>query len=235
MSHQPDLALEEGLWARGYCYIAGLDEVGRGAWAGPVVAAAVILPHDQPSLIRDLAGVRDSKLLSPRQREDCYDRIVACASAYAVGSASAREIDQVGIVAATRVAMTRAVRALARPPDYLVIDALRITDLAVPQYAAPKADRLHLSVSAASIIAKVERDHWMVELDRQFPGYGLSRHKGYGTAAHLASLTMLGASAEHRMSFAPLRAMGATPHGARTDSAQNTPVGAPPLGQGGHV
>jgi ribonuclease HII len=216
MSHPPDLSLEERLWAQDYRRVAGLDEVGRGAWAGPVVAAAVILPPDRPGLIQDLAGVRDSKLLSPRQRQACYAQITACAIAYALGSASAEEIDQQGIVFATRLAMMRAVRALPLVPDYLLIDALRLTEIATPQFSTPKADLLHLSVSAASIVAKVRRDGWMVTLDGQFPGYGFAKHKGYGTVRHLAALHQLGASMQHRMSFAPLQALAA---GAATSDA----------------
>jgi ribonuclease HII len=209
MSHPPDLSLEQRLWAQGYRRIAGLDEVGRGAWAGPVVAAAVILPTDRPGLLEDLAGVCDSKLLTPKQRESCYPRITACALAFAIGSASAEEIDQQGIVPATRLAMSRALCTLPLVPDYLLIDAVRLADVPIPQYAAPKADMLHLSVSAASIIAKVHRDHWMAALDEQFPGYGFGQHKGYGTAAHLAALRQSGASAQHRLSFAPLRLLAA--------------------------
>jgi len=205
MSRPPDLLLEERLWAQGYRRIAGLDEVGRGAWAGPVVAAAVILPPNRPGLLQELAGVRDSKLLTPQQREAWYPRIGACALDYAVGWASAREIDEQGIAPATRLAMARALHSLSLAPDYLVIDALRLGDIPIPQHATPKADRLHLSVSAASIIAKVHRDHWMADLNERLPGYGFARHKGYGTASHLAALRELGASAEHRMSFGPLK------------------------------
>lgn len=205
MSQPPDLILEARLWAQGYRRIAGLDEVGRGAWAGPVVAAAVILPPDQPSLLGELAGVRDSKLLTPQRRETLYPQIAACALAYAVGSASAQEIDQEGIVPATRLAMMRALSSLRLSPDYLIVDAVRLAGVDLPQQATPKADLLHLSVSAASIIAKVYRDHWMVELDEEFPGYGMDRHKGYGTTAHLAALQQCGPCQQHRMSFAPLR------------------------------
>jgi ribonuclease HII len=209
MSHPPDLSLEQRLWAQGYRRIAGLDEVGRGAWAGPVVAAAVILPPDRPSLLEDLTGVCDSKLLTPKQRESCYPRITASALAFAVGSASVEEIDQQGIVPATRLAMARALRILPLVPDYLLIDAVCLADVPIPQFATPKADMLHLSVSAASIIAKVHRDHWMAAMDGQFPGYGFGQHKGYGTAAHLAALRQLGASAQHRLSFGPLRLLAA--------------------------
>jgi len=207
VSRQPDLSREQGLWARGYARIAGLDEAGRGAWAGPVVAAAVILPYNHPETTTTLSSVRDSKLLSPRQREACYELIVRHALAYGVGWATADEIDRIGIVPATRLAMSQAIQSLAMSPDHLLIDALPLPDIAIPQWAMPKGDRDCLSIAAASIIAKVSRDHWMIALDAQTPGYGLAQHKGYGTRQHLACLRQIGPSAQHRRSFAPIRSL----------------------------
>ena len=213
MSDQPTLAMEQGLWARSYARVAGIDEAGRGAWAGPVVAAAVILPPGRDDLPRLLAPVRDSKLLRPRVREVCYDLIAANALAWAVGSATSGEIDRLGIMPATRLAMCRAVGALPLPPDYLLIDAVRLGELPIPQAARPKADLLFLSVSAASIVAKVSRDRWMADLCGRDGDYGFARHKGYGTRDHLDALRRLGPACHHRMSFAPLRTLADAEHG----------------------
>lgn len=207
MSHQPDLSCERRLRAQGYVRVAGLDEAGRGAWAGPVVAATVVLPLSFRSLSRVLEPVRDSKLLSPRRRELCYDLVFEHALDHAVGFSSSSEIDRLGIVAATRIAMSRAIEALYLRPDYLLIDALPLPELLIPQEAAPKADLHQLSVAAASILAKVTRDRWMVALDQRLPGYGLARHKGYGTRQHRAALHVLGATSQHRHSYAPIRAL----------------------------
>jgi len=203
--HLPGLAEERRLWAQGYMRIAGLDEAGRGAWAGPVVAGAVILPPALPELAQLLAPVRDSKLLTPHRREICYDLITAHALAYGAGFVSAEEIDRIGILPATRQAMCLALESLSASPDYLLIDALRLPQVSLPQMGIIKGDRDHLSIAAASIVAKVTRDRWMRALDERLPGYGLSRHKGYGTREHLAALRALGPSAEHRHTFAPIR------------------------------
>jgi ribonuclease HII len=205
VSHQPDLSCERRLRAQGYVRIAGLDEAGRGAWAGPVVAATVVLPLSLRGLHRVLEPIRDSKLLTPRRREFCYDLIVEYALDYAAGFGSPEEIDRFGIVPATRMAMSRAVASLVLSPDYLLIDALPLPELSIPQEATPKADRHRLSVAAASIIAKVTRDHWMIALDQRLPGYGLARHKGYGTREHRVALHALGPTSYHRHSYAPIR------------------------------
>lgn len=207
MSQQPDLARERGLWAQGYVRVAGLDEAGRGAWAGPVVAAAVVLPPDVPDLSEDLGAVRDSKLLSPLRRERCCRLILQHALDCGVGLVSSAEIDRIGIVPATRLAMVKALDALASPPDYLLIDFVTLPQVPIPQCAAPKADLCLLSVSAASVVAKVSRDRWMIDLDKRLPGYGMARHKGYGTRQHLAALRDLGATSQHRHSYAPIRAI----------------------------
>jgi ribonuclease HII len=205
MSQQPDLSREQRLWTQGYTHIAGLDEAGRGAWAGPVVAAACILPPNAPDLALWLAPVRDSKLLTPHRREVCYDLIRQHALAYGVGQVSAEEIDCIGILPATRLAMQQALEALAIPPDHLLIDAVRLTQVPLPQQAIIKGDRDCLSIAAASIIAKVTRDRGMIALAEHLPGYGLAQHKGYGTRAHLAALQTLGTTPQHRHTFAPIR------------------------------
>jgi ribonuclease HII len=203
----PGLALEQQLLARGYRLVAGLDEAGRGAWAGPVVAAAAILPLDHPELVARLAGVNDSKKLTAHQREAAGPQIEALAVAAGVGAASAAEIDRLGIVPATRLAMQRAVAKLKAPPEALLIDAVDLTaQVRLPQYALFYGDAISLSIAAASILAKLHRDHLMTALDAQYPGYEFARHKGYGTATHQAALARLGASDIHRRSFAPVRA-----------------------------
>lgn len=201
----PSLAYETPRWEAGYRRVAGLDEAGRGAWAGPVVAAAVVLPPGDRELPEHLRGVRDSKQLSPKQREALLEVICACAVAVGVGAVSPDEIDRLGIVPATRRAMVLALEAISPPADYLLIDHLPLVEVALPQYSLPKGDALVLSIAAASIVAKVSRDRMMVELEGRLPGYGFARHKGYGTAQHQAALEALGPSPVHRLSFAPLR------------------------------
>jgi ribonuclease HII len=199
----PHLQEEHALWRLGYRCIAGIDEAGRGAWAGPVVAAAVVLPPAWPGLSAALGPVRDSKLLSPRQRALCYDLVLQHALAWATGAVSAAEIDRVGIVPATRLAMRHALAALCIRPAHLLIDALTL-EIGIPQRAIVKGDRICLSIAAASIIAKVTRDRMMRELDAAHPGYALARHKGYGTPQHRAALARLGSSPFHRHSYAPV-------------------------------
>ncbi len=203
---QPTLAEELALWQAGYARVAGLDEAGRGAWAGPVVAAAVILPPDAAVAGR-LAGVADSKQLSAGQRERLFDLVQGEATAWAAGVIPAAQIDGQGIAAATRAAMQAALASLAPAADFLLIDYVRLAGLATPQRSLPQGDSKVLSIAAASIVAKVTRDRLMVELDQRFPGYGFRQHKGYGTAGHQASLRQLGPCAEHRMSFQPVRGL----------------------------
>jgi len=212
---KPDLREERTLYAQGYRYIAGLDEAGRGAWAGPVVAAAVILPIDNPglsqkpvlSVVEGLEGVRDSKQLTPRRREHLYPIIKSIALAAGTGIVPPDMIDELGIVPATRQAMALAIVQLDLPPDFLLIDFLNLPGLSIPQKSITGGDALSLSIAAASIVAKVTRDRWMVQLDAQYPGYGFARHKGYGTRQHRESLTRMGLSPVHRLSFAPMRLM----------------------------
>jgi ribonuclease HII len=200
----PSLRRERALHRAGYQYIAGIDEAGRGAWAGPVVAAAVILPLTVQCM-NALRGVNDSKQLTAHQRETYRACVETTALAYAIGQASQIEIDQYGIVPATRLAMLRAVQGLAIQPDALLIDAVRLPDLTIRQEAFNFADSISLSVAAASILAKTTRDALMRELDASFPGYGFAAHKGYGTAAHQAALAQRGVSPIHRRSYMPIQ------------------------------
>jgi ribonuclease HII len=199
----PSLSYEFALWQDGLALVAGLDEAGRGAWAGPVAAAAVILAPGS-DLMRRLDGVRDSKLMTPLQRAAAADRIRALALTWGIGFASAQEIDAVGILPATRLAMQRALAQLAPPPQHLLLDAVRLPDVPLPQTALIKGDRRVLSIAAASVLAKTARDAHMAQLEQDFPGYGFGQHKGYGTAAHRAALQVLGACGEHRKSFRPI-------------------------------
>lgn len=203
----PDLMLELALHNDGIAIIAGIDEAGRGAWAGPVVAAAVVLPLDNSDLISVLDGVRDSKLLSARQRSHWAGIILEIASAIGVGQATAEDVDTLGLIPATRSAMTRAFQELDPSPEYLLIDHILLPESELPQTALPGGDAIVLSIAAASIIAKVTRDNIMIELEEHYPGYGFPRHKGYGTCVHREALAALGPSPVHRRSFTPIAAL----------------------------
>ena len=200
----PDLHFETALWAQGLLAVAGLDEAGRGAWAGPVSAAAVVLPPGDGMLER-LHGVRDSKQMTPRQRAWWAGEIQMAAAAWGVGFAEAAEVDALGVVPATRLAMERALAACGSQVQHLLVDALRLPEQPLPQQALIKGDARSLSIAAASVLAKTARDRLMQELDAVFPGYGFSHNKGYGTAFHRAALEALGPCLLHRHSFAPLR------------------------------
>lgn len=201
------LELERILHGQGYRLIAGLDEAGRGAWAGPVVAAAVILPLERPDLASLLGGVCDSKQLAPYVRMRLAERIWDIALAAGVGIGAPALIDREGIVPATRHAMMQALRRLGVTPEALVLDYVRLPHVPLPQYAMPHADALHLCVAAASILAKVTRDSLMVLLAQRYPGYGFAVHKGYGTPDHRRALIQKGVTPIHRRSFAPVRAL----------------------------
>ena len=203
MYQLPTFFEEKVLWQQGYQLIAGVDEVGRGPLAGPVVAAAVILPFETTPAWLNL--VRDSKRLTVARREFLYDRIEGEALAIGVGSVCPELIDARGISAATRLAMRLAVEQLRHPPDFLLIDAIKLPDLNLPQKSIIRGDGLSLSIAAASIVAKVTRDHFMIGYDGVYPNYGVARHKGYATREHLSNLWRLGASSIHRKSFAPVR------------------------------
>ncbi len=205
-SSEPILKLECELELAddGYACVAGIDEAGRGAWAGPVTAAAVVLPITDLGLPDRLAGVRDSKRLSPSQRNRWEQRLRGLALAMGVGTASSREVDDLGLIAATRAAMQRAVSALDLIPQYLLIDHLLLPDLPIPQTAITRGDDQVLSIAAASIIAKTSRDREMAILDELHPGYGFALHKGYGTSLHRKALALLGPCSSHRMSYTPV-------------------------------
>jgi len=183
-----------------------VDEAGRGALAGPVFAAAVVLPLDDASLPEALSEVRDSKLLSAAARERLFPLICERAVAVGIGYATSELIDAQGILPATRLAMAEALRALAPAAEAVLVDGpLRLAPAALPQRPVVHGDRYSLSIAAASILAKVSRDRYMAALGERYPDYGFGQHKGYGTAEHLRALGVLGPCAEHRRSFAPLR------------------------------
>jgi len=206
----PTFEQEWRLKNEGYQLIAGIDEAGRGPLAGPVVAAAVVLPLDRPAPWLHL--VRDSKQLTPKRREFLFHQIMSEAIATGVGVVSHAIIDVQGIVPATRLAMRQAVQGLAQPPDFLLIDAISLPALDLPQENIIHGDSICLSIAAASIIAKVTRDRLMVAADERYPGYGFARHKGYATQEHLDRLRQLGACPIHRRSFAPVREVISRPY-----------------------
>lgn len=184
--------------------IAGVDEVGRGTLAGPVMAAAAILPGLVPEDKRSI--INDSKLLSESKREQAFTWLVDWCVGYGVGASSPAEIDAVGIVSATKLAMSRAIASLHTQPDHLIIDAVNLETITIPQTSIIKADSRSQSVAAASIIAKVTRDRLMANVfDLKYPGYGFAAHKGYGTVIHISALQKLGASPIHRRSFKPVK------------------------------
>ncbi len=189
----------EARWC-GYRRIAGLDEAGRGPLAGPVVAAAVVLPRRYR-----LPGLDDSKQVSESHRLTLFAQIVRRALGIGIGSATEAEIDRLNILEATRLAMCRALRALPFPPDFLLLDAVTLHGLSVPQRAIIKGDELSCSIAAASIIAKVTRDRLMVEYHRWYPQYNFAEHKGYSTPDHLRLLRQYGPCAIHRSTFAPVQ------------------------------
>jgi ribonuclease HII len=205
----PGYRVERELRKEGYELVAGLDEAGRGAWAGPLYAAAVILPLDKAETILQLRseGVRDGKLISPKRREKLYEGVVKeVAVARGVGYASAREVDELRLTAATRLAMARALEDLPQWPDFLLIDGryLTLPDVSLPQNSLSRGEWQARSIAAASIVAKVERDRHMRQLDERWPGYGFAQHKGYGTQAHRDALKREGPCPEHRFSFRPV-------------------------------
>jgi ribonuclease HII len=195
---RPDFSCELDALDRGYGIVCGIDEAGRGPWAGPVVAAAVILdPQNIPP------GLDDSKKLNDAKREYLFDRITSSAQV-GVGIGDETRIDRDNILAATLWAMAEAVRGLPTMPDFALVDGNRAPALSCPVQTLVSGDARSLSIAAASIVAKVTRDRIMIRLDQDFPAYGFARHKGYGTAAHHAALQRVGACVHHRKSFAPI-------------------------------
>lgn len=198
---------ERSLIREGHTRIAGVDEVGRGSLAGPVVAAAVVLPLHSRYRLRKLADVRDSKQLTPEQRSTLFHVIMSTAMDVGIGWATHHFIDAHGIGPANGRALHRAVLALRSPPHALLLDHFGLPECALPQLAITRGDAQCLSIAAASIIAKVFRDRWMSHCDARFPGYGFAQHKGYGTASHRAALRELGPCPLHRRSFSPVLAL----------------------------
>ncbi len=203
MAQIPSFTEEKALEAQGYQYIAGIDEVGRGALAGPVVAAAVILPGhiDAPWLDQ----IRDSKQLTPAKRQLLFPQIREIAISIGIGIIHNEVIDTQGIIKATRLAMKSAIDQLSPPAQSLLIDYMRLPDVSLPQKGIKNGDSLCFSIACASIVAKVTRDRLMIKLDKVHPGYGLAQHKGYGTREHLICLRKLGPSPIHRRSFQPVK------------------------------
>lgn len=197
---RPNIEFEQSFWKTGIKHIAGIDEAGRGPLAGPVAAAAVILPDD-PDIETNLSGVRDSKQMSPMQREYWAECLKLTALAYGIGFASVSEIDSIGISQATLLAVERALTSLPIQPDHLLLDYIKLTGCDKPQTSLVKGDARCLSIASASVLAKTARDHLLFELDAQYPGYGFANHKGYGTPEHLEALRRLGPCPIHRVSF----------------------------------
>lgn len=187
---------EKDLWTKGCKYVAGVDEVGRGPLAGPVVTAAVILPEDF-----NVLGVDDSKKLSPKKRDELYDLIIENAIAVSIGRKEPEIIDEINILQATKEAMKEAILGLGVRPDHVLIDAVKLDDLGIPQTSIIKGDAKSVSIAAASIIAKVTRDREMIEMDSVYPGYAFASNKGYGTKAHYEGLKKLGPCPIHRKTF----------------------------------
>ncbi|MEZ4633658.1 MAG: ribonuclease HII [Caldilineaceae bacterium] len=200
----PTLDHETRLWRQGFAAVAGIDEAGRGALAGPVTAGAVIVPpgSDQTGV---WSLVKDSKLLTPERRAELAVQICEQALSWGVGSASAQEIDEIGIAPATRLAMQRAIAVLSPAPDYLLIDWVRLAQVNIRQESFTKGDQRIVSIAAASILAKTTRDAELIALHEHHPAYGFADHKGYGAPVHLAALAAHGPCAEHRHTFAPIR------------------------------
>lgn len=201
MIPNPDLTYEKDIWSS-YTLIAGMDEAGRGALAGPVCVGAVILPHNHPHLLQTLSGVHDSKQLTPDKRTKLVPHIKETALAWGIGFASAEDIDSLGIVPATRLAASRALEGLHQFPQYLLTDfRLELPELDLPQTAIVKGDQRSLSIACASILAKTARDDLMRQLHETYPEYKFSQHKGYGTLLHRNKIEEHGHSPVHRKTF----------------------------------
>ncbi|MEM1158728.1 MAG: ribonuclease HII [Verrucomicrobiota bacterium] len=202
---QPDWSIEDEAITQGYVRVAGLDEAGRGPWAGPVVAAAIVVPLQVRNRLP--AGINDSKKMKPQARAELYSQLKDCDQWDAgIGQASVAEIDKLNILQATFLAMQRAVESLQEPPDYLLIDGKLMPAFAENGHAVVQGDSKSLSIAAASILAKEHRDLMMIQqAESEYPGYGFAKHKGYGTRQHQQALAELGVCPLHRKSFAPIR------------------------------
>ena len=188
--------IEKILKEKGYSHIAGVDEAGRGPLAGPVYAAAVILPEDA-----ELSGINDSKKLTPKKREELYDKITKVAISYSIFSVDEKEIDEINILNATHKAMNGAVKGLSLKPDYVIIDGNSIKGMELPHETVVKGDAKSISIAAASILAKVARDRYIDEMGKVYPEYGFEKHKGYGTKAHTDAILEYGVCPIHRRTF----------------------------------
>ncbi len=202
MINRPHTRYEKRLYKEGYKVIVGVDEVGRGSWAGPLVAAAVVMP-----LKPRLNGVRDSKKLTPKRRDELSQRIQDRASAWSIGIVSHEEIDEIGISQANQQAMLRAVEGLVLSPDYILIDAFKLVGLPAKHAAVAHGDAMVYSIAAASIVAKVYRDELMTEYHDRYDVYGFDTNKGYGTPKHITALEEHGLCPIHRTSFHPMQSM----------------------------
>lgn len=190
------LKIEDSLYEKGYNFICGVDEAGRGPLCGPVVAAAVILPKDEC-----IEGVNDSKKLSEKKREVLYDEIISKAVAYGIGISDVEVIEEVNILNATKIAMKNAIKNLNVVPDYVLIDGNQMIDIDIPGNTVVSGDAKSESIAAASILAKVTRDRMLREYDKKYPEYGFAKHKGYGTKAHIEAIGKYGLTPIHRPSF----------------------------------
>jgi len=201
--NSPTLELETTLKETGIKLVAGVDEAGRGAWAGPIVAAAVILPEAMP----DNLGINDSKQLTPAQRDELFVKIQELAVAVGVGVVEVDEIDRLGVAQATYVGMARAVEGLQPKPEFILVDGFKVNFKGAPSSGIIGGDAKVISIAAASIMAKVARDRLMVELHNKYPRFGFAIHKGYGTALHQERIVKHGVCPAHRKSFAPVKIM----------------------------
>lgn len=200
----PTLKLENQLKRQGYKYIAGIDEAGRGTLAGPVVVATVIMNYESGIMNY---GIRDSKLLTPKKREELFKIITKKALAWGVGKTSEKIIDRIGIAKANVLAVKKTLEALKVKPDYLLLDGGIKLKIKIPQKTIIKGDTKVFSIACASILAKVTRDRLMIKLDKKYPQYGFAQHKGYGTQAHIKAIKKYGPCPIHRRSFAPINSL----------------------------
>ena len=206
----PDLSFEENLWAAGALEVAGIDEVGRGALAGPVGAAVVVFPPE-PDKLAVLFGMLDSKKQSPAERVFWAEKVRRVATGWGIGFASAKEIDDLGILPATRLAIQRALEILPLTPQHLLLDCMFLPDIPIPQTSLIKGDERSLSIAAASVLAKTTRDQLLVEMDSHYPGYGFASHMGYATPYHRAALGEIGPCPVHRYSYSPIKFIRTNP------------------------
>jgi ribonuclease HII len=201
---RPDLSFERKLWDQGLKFVAGVDEAGRGALAGPVAAGAVVLSSEAPDLFNDLHGVRDSKEMLPEARDTWAGVIKSVAVGWGVGFASAVEIDQIGIVSATCLAASRALAKLNGIVEHILVDYITLPAVSIAQTPLIKGDARSLTIASASVLAKTARDALLIQMDKEFPGYQFAKNKGYGTQAHRQAVSELGPCGQHRCSFSSI-------------------------------